>query len=535
VPAEHRRFLEAIERSYRELKEVESRVLTELGQAQSAIFAAHLGMLRDKTFAERVRKRISRELVNVEQAVESEVADLCQILATVENEYIKERAQDIRDVANRVMRQLNVGDAGHYMHLPPQSVIVARELLPSETVGLDRRHVAAIITEEGGETGHAAILARALGIPAVTGVTDARLRIPQGAEVLVDGQRGRIAVAPSEGAIREFAALKSQYDQETSAAEAAEGLECVTLDGTRATLLGNINRPHETHWIAAHHLDGVGLFRTEFMFLDSAEPPSFQRQIEIYGEVMGALAGRPLTIRTLDLGDDKMPAFLERQPGSGMLSRGLKFALAERRLFETQVGAIIAAAQDHSNVRILLPMVLGPADLRAALDVIRSVGQEMGLSQIPPVGAMIETPASLFALEEILQLADFVSVGTNDLTQYMLAADRNATEVDDDFSVLHPGVLRGLAAVVQAAGEAGREVCVCGESASYARTAGLLFGLGIRQLSMSPVRAARVRRLLRNATRTQLEDLAGRALRCDSTSAVRTLLDEELPQAGTGK
>ncbi len=535
VSEEHRRLHEAIERSLHELKQVEEHVLAKLGETHSAIFAAHLGLLQDRQFVERIKTRIQRDLVNVEHALDAEVSDLCAMLVAVENEYLRERAHDIRDVGVRVLRQLADHDAGHYDELPPRSVIVARELLPSETLDLDREHVVAIVTEAGGENSHAAILARALGIPAVTGIADATSRIATGARVLVDGESGTVSVTPNETAMADFTLLKSHYDDDTTAAVAAECLDCVTQDGTRVSLLANINRPHETHLVAAHHLDGVGLFRTEFMFLEAHEPPDFDRQVTAYRQIIAPLAGKPVVIRTLDLGGDKLPAFLAPHHESNPLLalRGLQFSLAERTLLETQLRAIITASQGHDNVRLLLPMVLGAGDLADAIGLVRELSSEAGLSNAPQVGAMIETPAALFALDEIMQLADFACIGTNDLTQYMLAADRNSTELSDVYSVLHPSVLRAIAQAIEAGRSAGREVCVCGEAASYPRTACLLVGLGARQLSMSPVRAARVRYLLRETNIDELEAVAERALQCNSAAAVRLLL-QELPSRSAG-
>ena len=528
VESEQDRFRRAVQRSHEELKRLEARVLAVLGRAQSAILSAHLGLLRDPKFTARVNERIRRDLVNVEQALEVEVAELCALLATVEDDYIRQRAQDIRDVAGRVMRQLMRTTSGQYYQLPPHSVIVATELLPSETIDLDRRHVAAIVTEVGGRDSHAAILARALGIPAITGVRDAVSEIPPGAQLLVDGENGWVTITPSEHAVHDFASLKAKYDKAVSAAAAEERHDCATRDGTRIELLANINRPHEARWVLRHALDGVGLFRTEFMFMDSPVAPGLQRQLQVYGEAARALEGRPLTVRTLDLGGDKIPDFLTRDhemnPHLGM--RGLRFSLAERAMFETQLRAIVGAA-GQGDVRVLFPMVLGPSDFGAGIEILRAIASDLGATDVPPAGAMIETPAALFALEEILELADFVSIGTNDLTQFMLAADRDAAELAH-YSILHPSVLRAIARVVEASRAAGRQTCVCGEAAGDPRMACVLVGLGIRQLSMSPMRAARVRYALRTADLRQLEQIAQRTLDCRGPDEVQQLVDEHL-------
>jgi phosphoenolpyruvate-protein kinase (PTS system EI component) len=370
-----------------------------------------------------------------------------------------------------------------------------------------------------------------MGIPAVTGIASATSRIPTGAPVLVDGERGVVCVKPSRTAMQHFAAHKSSYDEDSSAAAAVAELQCATKDGTRISLLANINRPQEASLATSHHLDGVGLFRTEFMFLDSAEPPSFERQVRAYRQVIESVSPRPVCVRTLDLGGDKVPAFLtlQHETKANLGARGLRFSLAERTLLETQIRAVMAAAEDRPGVRLLLPMVLGAGDLSEALELVRTLSSQSGFAGKLEIGAMLETPAALFALDEIFQLADFVCIGTNDLTQYMLAADRDAAELADDYSVLHPGVLRAIAQVAQAGRSADREVSVCGEAASYPRTACLLVGLGVRQLSMSPRRAARVRYLLREMHLSQLQQLADQTLGARSTAQVKQLLQNLTP------
>lgn len=525
VDGEIARFHEALGRSSHELRQLERRVLAEIGKAHSSIFSSHLTLLRDKQFTEGVTRRIHAELINVEHALDQEIENLGKLLASVENEYLRERAQDIRDIGKRLQRQLADTNAGRLSHLPPGSIVVAQELLPSETIDLDRQHVVGIVTEEGGENSHASILARALGIPGVTGVADAVARIPPGGQVLVDGQSGHVTIMPNDAAASEFAVLKEHFEESATVALRAEHLDCVTLDGTHVSLLANINRVEETPQVGEHYLDGVGLFRTEFMYLDSLEPPSFDRQVEVYRQVIAGLGKRRLVIRTLDLGGDKLPAFViphhEANPNLG--SRGLRFSLDHLELFVTQLRAIVTAAAGH-NVSVMFPMVMGEGDLQRGIEEFRAAAQESGIQAIPPLGAMIETPSALFALPEILRLVEFVSIGTNDLTQLMLAADRNASELADDYSVLHPSMLRAIRHVVQACNDAGREVCVCGESAGNAETAMLLIGLGIHQLSVSPVRAATVRSMVRSVEHKTLAQLAEEALAAPSVEHVRQLL-----------
>lgn len=531
VSDEVRRFEQAVARSRKDLRRLERRVSRELGSAQSSIFSAHLTLLADKQFVDRVTTRIKEAMVNAQQALVAEVSDLTQEIEALDNEYLRARAQDIRDIRNRLLRRLIDHDADPFADLRPETVIVTRELLPSETIDLDRDHVVAIISEDGGETSHAAILARAMGIPAVSGVREATSQIKNGQRVLVDGQAGTVTIAPTERQTVTFADSREQYDIESQAAVAEESSGCVTSDGHHVKLLANINRPDEAGMVRQHHLDGVGLFRTEFLFIDSISPPELEHQRDVYRDVIEQLGNAPLNFRTLDLGGDKIPLFLalnhEGNPNLGM--RGLRFSLAHPFLFETQLQALVGATRDN-DLGLMFPMVLGESDLRQGIERLDAIAERHGCTKRPRVGAMIETPSSLFCLDKILKLVDFISIGTNDLTQFMLAADRNAARLADDYSVLHPSVLRAIRTVADACKESGCDVSVCGEAAGDPLVAGLLVGMGIQGLSMSPVRSARVRQRIRKSSLRDLQQLADEALEANSVQSVERLLHEH---AGT--
>lgn len=532
IASEQERFERAVARAALDLEAVRERVRAEVGDAEGEIFSAHIALLQDSQFLDRVKARIASDCVNAEQAVAAIAGELAGALAQVDNEYIRERAQDIRDLGARILRLLAREDAP-LARLPPGTVVVAHELLPSDVLELDRAHVVAFVTEQGGETGHAAILARSLGIPAVSGIADAERRIPHGARVLVDGERGEVEVEPGGEALARFERHKHRFDEARARAEAAEREECYTRDGAEIHLYGNIGRDDEAAHIDRHFLRGVGLFRTEFLFLDRHEPPAFDRHCAIYARVAHALKGRPLVVRTLDFGGDKYPTFMaprfESNPTLGL--RGLRFSLAAARdLFLTQLRAIARVGMD-ADVRVLFPMVLGGGDLSQAIAALHEAADGLGVRQLPPVGAMVETPSSVFTIDEIARQSDFVSIGTNDLTQFILAADRNALEVHEDYSPLHPAVLRAIRQVVEAANRHGKPVCVCGEAAADPATACLLVGLGVRELSMNPVAAPRVRQTLRETRLSDLETLAREALACESPTVVRAKLTEALPPA----
>ncbi len=528
VQAEIERLMQALNRSRDELDEIRRRVLRELGKSHSGIFEAHLAILHDARFVDGLKRRIERELVNAEQALDSEIAEIADDLARAGDPYLRDRQQDFRDLRRRVLGHLINVPIATSSDLPPRSVLVARELLPSDTLNVDRRHLAAVVTEEGGETSHAAILARALGVPAVTGVERLLQHVRTGMELLVDGEAGRIVISPSTAEFSSFAAEAKHWKQEHRRSIAEEGLPCATLDGFSVSLLANVARPEEASQVIVHRLDGIGLLRTEFLFLDAIEPPSVDFQYDVYRQIAEAVAGKPVVLRTLDMAGDKRPVFLNPEFDHPLLSfRGLRFSLKECRLFVSQIAAALRAAKRY-DIRLLLPMVVERQDVARAVDLIRDGAAKEGLSRSPPIGVMIETPAAVVLFDELSTVADFVSIGTNDLVQYMLAADRQSVDIDDDYSIFHPAVLRPLRDLIARSADANLPISICGEAAGDSRSACLLAGMGIRQLSMSPVRAARVRHVLRGNRMADLSDIARQALHCGTTAEVRELLDQEI-------
>ena len=527
VGDERRRLEGALRLGAEDVARLQEHVKAELGETEAQIFDAHLGLLNDPHLVERIAEYIERERVNAEWAVESTIREFAASLASADDAYLRERSADVEDLGRRVLRHLARHGQWQLAYLPAAAILVAQEVFPLDLFEINRAHLAGIVTERGGETGHAAILARAVGIPAITGVSDATRVVPSGATLLVDGTSGTVWVDPNADVAESFARSTQSYERCLSTAISEERQEARTLDGVAIRLYANIGRADEAEAVGRHALDGVGLFRTEYLFLDEPGEPSFDRHLANYQAVAEQLGERPVVIRTLDLGGDKFSRFLvsqhEANPMLGL--RGLRFSLTHgHTLFETQVRAILAIAAPHRDVRILLPMVLGPGDFSAALAII----QDLASGERPParlkVGAMIETPAAVLTIREILELADFASIGTNDLTQFMLAADRNALDINEDHSVLHPAVLRAIKLVADAAADAGKPVCVCGEAAANPAIAGLLIGLGIRELSMSPAASVLVRQRIRAIDSRDARVRAADALKRKDAEGVRTLV-----------
>ena len=524
IHREYRRLEEAVEKSSQELEGGEAYVRSGSGLGDpAAILSAHSMLVRE--VAEKVKEHVRQEQVNVEQALEAVIDDLAGRLGQLKQAHFREREQDVRDVGRRMFRHLTGEPLWRPESLPPGSAVVARELLPSEAVELARSGLVAIVAEQGGKNSHTAILARSLGIPAVTGIPGVTAHIQPGMRLLVDGCAGQVWVNPSSSEVACFAGLKREFDRLAIAATGAEALPCLTRDGIGISLLANIGLPEEVEHVREHRLGGVGLFRTEFLFLESRAPPSFQRQLDIYQRVAEALSDQPLVIRTFDLGGDKTPPFMvspHAAPHPSLALRGLRFSLAERQLFETQLRAIVQVAQKW-DVRVLFPMVVGHHDLSRACAALDDVLHDLGVSRRPLLGAMVETPAALFALEEILGLVDFLAIGTNDLTQYMLALDRDDAELSEECTPWHPVVLRAIRRVIEAAAVKGCPICVCGEEAGEPDFACLLAGLGVRELSLNPGRAVGVRHALRSIRCQDAEELAHKALGCSGPEEVRAL------------
>jgi phosphoenolpyruvate-protein kinase (PTS system EI component) len=342
--SEHRRLENAFRLSAQDLGRLQEVVEAELGRAEAEIFGAHLRLLGDDEFINRIGNLIRRERINAEWATEKTVNEAAAALAAPDNPYLRERAVDFQDLGRRVLRHLARHGSTPLVNLPAGSVLVARELFPSDLVEIDRAHLAGIVTEMGGETGHAAILARALGIPAITGVADATRLIPSGMQLLVDGVSGTVSRSPSADDSKRFDRLSLAYRSSIATTEALEALGRSTLDGVTIKIDANIGRAHEAEAVGRYQLDGVGLFRTEYLFLDETQAPTYDKHLGVLRNVVEQLGGRPLVIRTLDLGGDKLPRFLrphhEANPSLGL--RGLRFSLTSgRALFEDQIRAIL--------------------------------------------------------------------------------------------------------------------------------------------------------------------------------------------------
>ncbi|MBK8174185.1 MAG: phosphoenolpyruvate--protein phosphotransferase [Rhodospirillales bacterium] len=510
VAAEHRRLREAVLRARRQLSRLRAKTLQRakdgadwMSEDVVYLLDAYLLMLKDSRLLRSANARIAVERLNAESAVQSEVTAICGSFRAMEDAYLASRADVIREVGNRVLAQLMHEPDTPLFAVPRGSVLIAEELTPAETAQLKPDDVLGIAAQMGGPQGHTAILARALGLPAVLGATGLLQSVRTGDPVLVDGDNGRILIHPSSASLEDYERRRGRQRQEERDLRRLAGQPAITRDGVTVSLRANVELPMEMDHVARSGAAGIGLLRTEFLFMNRATAPSESEQYEALRDLVERAAGECVTIRTLDLGGDKGAMPFVGQFGNSATSplgvRGIRLSLAHIELLETQFRAILRASA-HGPVRILLPMVTSVAEIRAARDVLARAARRLfrrGVdipTTLPPLGPMIEVPGAALTADALALVSDFFAVGSNDLTMYTLAIDRSDERVAHLYDPLHPGVLRMIQFAAAAALRARIPVCACGEIAGDPVFAPLLLGLGFRELSMTASNIPRVKR-----------------------------------------
>ncbi|HLT29674.1 MAG TPA: phosphoenolpyruvate--protein phosphotransferase [Myxococcaceae bacterium] len=527
VEGELMRVKTALELSNLQLEDIKAQLEQGDASDHAMILEAHRLMLHDPMLVDEVRRIIGTERINAEWAVRRVARKLRHLFDNIEDPYFRERKSDVEFVADRIVRNLMGQVPDEDLQIPSDAVVVARDLSPaSAALLLKHTRVAGIVTDVGGQTSHTAIVARARATPAVVGAHRASEHIHTGQTVALDGTRGRILVNPHPD---ELALLRQAIrEQEAFDAEARKlrDLPAVSTDGHRVTLVANLEFAEELPDVLAHGAEGIGLYRTEFLFLDRDTVPSEEEQLRAYRQVLEAMDGRPVTIRTLDLGGDKVRGLKrhEKEPNPALGLRGLRFCLSQPELFRTQLRAILRASA-YGNVRLMFPMVATVGELREARAHLEACRTELGREGVPvgarfPVGIMLETPAGVWIADRLASEADFFSIGTNDLIQYSMAIDRQNREVAYLYRPLHLGVLRMIEHVVRSGKEAGIPVSLCGEMAGDVASALVLFGLGLNSMSMTSTRIPAVKRILRHASRAEVEALVAEAMQLSTAEEV---------------
>ncbi len=529
--AEWTRLEKALAAALTEIQTLYAQAVQQVGADEAAIFEAHALVLQDPTLSELVKDRIQNARVNAESAWQSEIDALAQTYSEMEDAYMQARAADIQDVGQRVLRHL-LGVEPPSMDFYDPAILIAAELTPSDTARMDPAMVLGICTEQGGATSHSAILARALGIPAIVGLGTAVWHINEGQVIAIDGGQGQVWPQP---AAADLAALQMQREQWLAAQAAAKQTSqetAVTQDGHTIEIAANIGSPNDVPIALDFGAEGVGLFRTEFLFMDRESAPDEEEQYHAYREVANAMGQRPVIVRTLDVGGDKPLPYLnlgrEENPFLGW--RGIRFCLDKPEIFKPQLRAVLRASHGR-NLKLMFPMIGSVGEIRAAKALLAEARAELhAAGQLfddnMEVGIMIEVPSAVAIGDQLAAEVDFFSIGTNDLTQYTMAADRGNANVANLAQALQPAVLRMVQQTVQAAHAAGIWVGMCGELAGNALATPLLVGLGLDELSMSAPAIPAVKAAVRVLTTAEAANVAAAALNLDSATAVIEFLKQ---------
>lgn len=499
VAGEKARLQEAFKKSRAQLNEIKERARNNIGAGEAAVFEAHIMILDDPDLAKKIDLKIEKENKAAPAAVEEAFGEYVQIFAALDDDYMRERVADIVDVQKRLLANLLGVKLNPLEELQGKVILVAEDLPPSVTALLDRERVLGMVTEVGGRTSHTAIMACSLEVPAVVGASGIVEKVSPGERVIVDGERGEVILDPGAEEEKIFQDRVKTYRERQNKLAQLKNLPAETKDGRRIQLAANIGSHLDIAGAKKYGAQGVGLFRTEFLFMGRREKPDEEEQYAAYREVAEAFGEAPVIIRTLDIGGDKNLPCLDFPPELNPFLgwRAIRFCLDHRPLFKAQLKAILRAGC-YGNVKILYPMISGLEDLRASNDVLAGAKQELREQGVPfneavDVGIMVEIPSAALISDLLAKEVDFFSIGTNDLIQYTLAADRMNEKVRHYYQPLHPAVLRLLHMIVKGAEKAGIPVGVCGEMAGNPEATAVLLGLGIRELSMSATSIPKVK------------------------------------------
>ena len=526
------RFRNAIEATHRQLEADKIRVTRDISETVGRIFEAHLMILEDPVFLEEIETSISKELMSAKYLVWTAMERNYKSLKAQRGDFFQQRAEDIRDVRRRLISHLEGAADSTIPRFRQPVIIVADDLTPTDTLNLDPKYVQGLATERGGMASHTAILARSFQIPAVVGIKEITKNIRTRTTIIVNGNSGKVLINPAPETSEEYQGKRRHYHEFMANLADLKTLPAVSLDSRKVTLSCNIEMPHEVKAIKTEGGEGIGLYRTEYMFLTSGRAPTEEEQFRQYDQVAEAIYPNPVVIRTFDLGGDKglpgMEPPPERNPFLGW--RAIRVSLTLEDMFKTQLRAILRTST-RGNVKLMYPLISGMLELQQATEILEEVKKDLRKENVPfdedmPVGIMVEVPSAVTIADLLAKEVDFFSIGTNDLIQYALAVDRGNQTVAYLYKPLHPAIIRMIHQTVQAGHNAGIPVSMCGEMAGAPLSALLLLGMELDELSMSPVSVPEIKKIIRSSNFTEAKKLVQKVMNMSTMAQISEYLTE---------
>lgn len=533
IDKEIQKLESAVKVSKEELTKVKEKALAELGEHEAEIFEAHLLVLEDPELIGSAISKIRDEKVNADYALNEIKEIFVAMFESMDNEYMRERAADIKDVTNRVLRHILGIKVVDLAGLDEEVVLIAHDLTPSDTATMNKNMVLGFLTDIGGRTSHTAIMARTLEIAAVVGLNDITKKVKDGDYIVFNGDTGEVIVNPDEETKAKYASLKEEFEEYRKSLELLKGQASITTDGRHVELAGNIGSPNDVEGLIKNDAEGVGLYRTEFLYMDKEDSfPTEEEQYEAYKAVLEGMNNKPIVIRTLDIGGDKeLPYFeMEAEMNPFLGYRAIRLCLDRKDIFKTQLRALYRASV-HGKLRIMFPMISSLEELLDAKEVIKEVLKELDAENIAysndvEVGMMIEIPSAAVISDVLAKHVDFFSIGTNDLIQYTCAVDRMNQKISHLYNQFNPAVLRLIKMVIDNAHKEGKWVGMCGESAGDQRMIPILLGFGLDEFSMSPISILPARKLITSLSYADMQKFADEVLAMGTAKEIKEYVDK---------
>lgn len=527
VDAEYKKVQDAIKSYVDELRNLENPT-----EAQQNIAFAHIELLQDPYFSDTIEAKIKNELKNKEQALDETIKEMVEIMSALDDAYLKERASDYQDIGYQVMYKLKGIKPKDLSNLDANSIIISKELTPSDTANMDKEAVVGFATDLGGKTSHTSIIAQTLDMPALVGMADVSTKLKGGEKAIIDGYEGFLIIDPSQEELSKYESLIKEEKEKKERLRSIKDEKAVTKDGKHIEVSANIGNLEDLRLAIENGCDGVGLFRTEFLYMESDGFPTEEHQFEVYKEATQMLGEKPLIIRTLDIGGDKGLDYfkfpVEENPFLGY--RAIRLCLDKVDIFKTQLRALVRASA-FGNLKIMIPFVVNINELKESLDLIEEIKKDLDKEDIAynkdlDVGIMVETSASILMADKFIKYADFFSIGTNDLTQYTLAVDRGNENIAHMYSNYNPAVLRAIKHVIDVSHQAGKWTGMCGAFAADTEATKLLLGLGLDEFSGSSAKIAEIKDTILKSSLKEEENFANKAIDLELTEEVEELVKE---------